>query len=194
LKRLSCAAALALAACASGGLVRPDPEALKIGETTPSQIVERFGPPTSRETMLRNGKPITLLAYLYTTEAEKHHGDTGTIASRSLYLFFHDDRLVGHDFRSSVAVDHTDFDLRKARAIVKGETKREEVTKLLGPPSGRLAYPMVDAATGEALLYAYTQQRRVPFGAPMVYTKSLVITFDARGTTSETFYATTGNP
>jgi hypothetical protein len=174
--------------------VRPEPGFLKLGETTPAQVFERLGRPTSRETLTRNGRPISVLAYLYTTEAEKHHGDAGAIASRSLYLFFHEDRLAGHEFRSNVAVDHTDFDLRKARTIVKARTTRQEVIALLGPPSGYLSFPVIDASLGEAMVYAYTQQRRVPLGAPMVYTKSLVIGFDAHGTTTETFYATSGNP
>jgi hypothetical protein len=189
----ACVAALCLAACA-GGFVRPDEGALRIGETTAAQALERLGPPTARETLVRNGKPVTLLAYLYTTEAEKHHGDAGVIASRTLYLFFHEDRLVGHEFRSTIARDHTDFDVRKARAIVKGETTREEVTKLLGRPSGALAFPMIDASLGEALVYGYSQERRVPFGKPFAYSKSLVITFDRRGAVSGTFYDTSGNP
>lgn len=187
------AAALFLAACA-GGFVRPDEGALKIGETTPAQVLERLGPPTARESIVRNGRPVTLLAYLYTTEAEKHHGDAGVIASRTLYLFFHEDRLVGYEFRSTIASDHTDFDARKARAIVKGETTREEVTRLLGRPSGYLAFPMIQAALGEAMVYGYSQERRVPFGKPIAYSKSLIVTFDRRGAVSGTFYDTSGTP
>jgi hypothetical protein len=190
---LALGAAFLLAACA-GGFVRPDEGALKLGETTPGQVLERLGPPTVRESIVRNGQPVTLLAYLYTTEAEKNHGDAGVIASRNLYLFFHNDRLVGHEFRSTIARDHTDFDARKARAIVKGTTTREEVTSLLGRPSGSLAFPMIAASLGEAIVYGYSQERRVPFGKPIAYSKSLVITFDQRGAVSGTFYDTSGTP
>ena len=189
----ACAAALALAACA-GGFVRPLPESLRLGETTEAQILERLGPPSSREKMQRNGRPITVLAWQYTTEAERHHGDRGVIAARSLFLFFHDERLVGHEFRSSVESDHTDFDARRARGIVKGRSTREEVTRLLGPPSGYLTYPMIEASRGQAIVYGYTQQRRIPFGAPVPYTKSLVITFDSQDTVNEAYFATSGNP
>jgi hypothetical protein len=187
------AAAVLVAACA-GGFVRPDEGALQIGETTPAQALERLGPPTTQQKFERNGQPLTLLAYLYTTEAEKNHGDRGVIASRALYLFFHDDRLVGHEFRSTVASDHTDFDLRKVREIVKGETTRDGVTRLLGRPSGSLRFPMINANLGEALVYGYSQERRVPFGKPIAYSKSLIITFDQHGAVSGTFYDTSGTP
>jgi outer membrane protein assembly factor BamE (lipoprotein component of BamABCDE complex) len=175
-------------------LVRPAPEALKLGETTQAQLIERLGAPTARESFERNGQPITVLAYVYTTEAERNHGDHGVIAARSLNLFFHDDRLVGHEFRSSAESDHTDFDPRKARAIVKGKSTRAEVEQLLGRPSGLLRYPVVAAPLGDALVYGYTQERRIPFGKPVKFTKSLLVTFDPGGIVNGAFYETTGTP
>ena len=194
MKGLACAAAALLLAACAGGFVRPDEASLRIGETTPAQVVERLGPPTTQQKFERNGQPVTLLAYIYTTEAEKNHGDRGVIASRTLYLFFHDERLVGHEFRSTVASDHTDFDLRKAREIVKGETTREGVTRLLGRPSGTLRFPMINANLGEAFVYGYSQERRVPFGKPIAFSKTLIVTFDPRGAVSGTFYDTSGTP
>lgn len=189
----ACAAALALAACATG-FARPAPEVLKLGETTPAQVIERLGAPTAREAIERNGRPLTLLAYVYTTEAERNHGDRGVIAARNLYLFFHEDRLVGHEFRSSIEADHTDFDARKVRAIVKGQSTRADVEQLLGPPGGFLTYPVVPASLGQAWVYGYSQERRIPFGQPIRFTKTLVVTFDAGGTVNGAFYETTGTP
>lgn len=193
MRRVACGAALLAAACA-GGFTRPAPEALRIGETTQSEAIARLGPPTARDTIERRGQKVAIVAYRYTTEAERQHGEPGVIASRNLYLFFHDDRLVGHEYRSSIESDHTDFDPRKARAVVKGQSTREEVEKLLGRPSGYLTFPMVDASLGGAMVYAYTQQRRVPFGSPIVYNKNLLITFDPTGTVNGAFYEATGTP
>jgi hypothetical protein len=190
---LVCAAAFALAACATG-FVRPAPEALRLGETTQAEVIQRFGAPTVRESLERNGQPITFLAYVYTSEAERNHGDHGVIAARTLNLFFHQDRLVGHEFRSSAESDHTDFDQRKARAIVKGQSTRAEVEQLLGQPSGFLTYPVVAAPLGQAMVYGYTQQRRIPFGQPIRFTKSLLVTFDPGGVVNGAFYETTGTP
>ena len=190
---LACAAALALAACADG-FARPKPEALRLGDTTQAEVIERLGAPTVRETIERNGQPLAFLAYVYTTEAERNHGDRGVIASRSLYLFFHDDRLVGHEFRSTIETDHTDFDSRKARAIVKGKSTRVDVEQLLGRPAGVLTYPVVAKSIAQAWVYGYAQDRRIPFGQPIKFTKSLVVTFDDRGTVNGAIYETTGTP
>lgn len=194
MRALACAATVSLLAACAGGFVRPDERALKIGETTPAQVVERLGPPTTQQKFERNGEPVLLLAYIYTTEAEPNHGDRGVIASRTLYLFFHDDRLVGHEFRSTIASDHTDFDPRKAREIVKGESTRADVTRLLGRPGGTLSFPMINANLGEAFVYGYSQERRVPFGKPIAFSKTLIVTFDPRGAVSGTFYDTSGTP
>lgn len=183
----------ALAACAGGGFLRPAPEALKLGETTPPEVVKLIGPPAGRETMVRNGKDIEILSYSHVSEAEKGHGDPTVIATRTLNLFFHDERLIGHEYSSTVAADHTDFELRKMRAIVKGKTTREDVTALLGRPSGFIAFPLINTPS-TAMVYAYRQNRRVPFGAPLPFTKTLLISFDERGIVNDLSYATSGSP
>ena len=182
-----------LAACAGGGFIRPAPEALKLGETTQPDVVKLIGPPAGRETMVRNGKNIEILSYSHVSEAEKGHGDPTVIATRTLNLFFHDERLIGHEYSSTVAADHTDFELRKMRAIVKGKTTREDVTALLGRPSGLIAFPLINTPS-TAMVYAYRQNRRVPFGAPLPFTKTLLISFDERGIVNDLSYATSGNP
>jgi hypothetical protein len=103
------AGAATLAACAAGGFIRPEPEALKLGETTQPEVVKLIGQPAAREAMVRNGKHIEILSYAYVTEAEKRHGDPTVIASRTLNLFFHDERLIGHEYSSTLAADHTRF-------------------------------------------------------------------------------------
>jgi hypothetical protein len=156
-------------------------------------VLAQLGPPAGRETMVRNGKPIEILSYAYVNEAERHQADPTIIPSRLLNLFFHDERLIGHEFSSTMAADRTDFELRKVRSIVKGKTTRADVTELLGRPSGFLAYPMVNVPR-EAMLYAYRENRRVPFGAPQTFTKTLVITFDPQDIVNDIHYATSGTP
>ena len=187
------AGAATLAACAGGGFLRPAPEALSLGETTQSEVLKLVGQPAVRETMVRNGKNIEILSYAYVTEAQKHHGDPTVIGGRTLNLFFHDERLIGHEFNSTLAADHTDFDLRKMRSIVKGKSTREEVTALLGRPSGFIAFPLINTPSA-AMVYAYRENRRVPFGAPMTFTKTLLISFDERGIVNDLAYATSGTP
>jgi outer membrane protein assembly factor BamE (lipoprotein component of BamABCDE complex) len=194
LAALAPAAALALAACTKP-FVRPAPEELRLGETLRAELVARMGPPAAQGSMQRNGKDIAVLSYTFRSDSEKPHGYDGVIPDRGLIVFFHEERLVGYEFNSTVEVDHTDFSARKMRSIVKGRTTRAEVAELLGRPSGYLAFPMVQTPTrGEAMLYAYRESRRVPFGAPMVFSKALVISFDKNGTVDDLVYTTSGTP
>lgn len=183
---------LALAACATP-FQRPGPEELRLGKTTPADVVARLGAPTASNSTVRNGVKLAVFSYMLPAEHEKPHGYDGIIANRSLNLFFHDERLVAHEFSSTVAIDHTDFDLRGMRAIVKGKTTREEVERLLGRPSGYAIFPFVGAKTGKAMVYAYRESRRVPMGAPLVFSKTLLITFDKDGTVDDVAYRTSGS-
>jgi hypothetical protein len=190
---LALAAVLALAGCVGGGFTRPAEGELKLGETTQAEVLARMGPPATRGSVVRNGQAVEALLYEYVSESEAPHGYDGVIARRTLSFFFHDARLVGHEFSSSVASDHTDFDLRKMKAIAKGETTRAEVTALLGRPSGYLGFPVVKVPGGQAMLYAYRENRRVPFGAPMTFSKTLLITFDEAGVVNDLSYSTSGS-
>jgi hypothetical protein len=190
--RLACAALLCLAACASP-YQRPGTRELRLGETTPTDVVALLGAPSSSNSMVRNGSTLAVFTYVLQAEHEKPHGYDGIIPGRHLNIFFHGERLVAHEFSSTVATDHTDFDLRGMRAIVKGKTTREEVAKLLGPPGGYAIFPFVGVKTGEAMVYAYRESRRVPLGAPLVFSKTLLITFDKDGTVDEVAFRTSGS-
>jgi hypothetical protein len=189
--RLVVVALLLLSACASP-FQRPAADDLRLGETTPVDVVARLGAPTASNSTVRNGATLAVFSYTLPAEHEKSHGYDGIIPGRSLSFFFHDERLVAHEFSSTVATDHTDFDTRGMRAIVKGKTTREEVEKLLGRPGGYAIFPFVGVKTGEAMVYAYRESRRVPMSAPLVYTKTLLITFDKDGTVDDVAYRTSG--
>lgn len=191
--RIALAALLGVAACASP-FQRPAGDELRLGETTPADVVARMGgAPTSSNATVRNGRTLSVFSYTLPADHEKPHGYEGIIPGRSFNFFFDGERLVAHEFSSTVAADHTDFDLRGMRAIVKGKTTREEVTRLLGPPSGYAIFPFVGVKTGEAMVYAYRESRRVPLGAPLVFSKTLLITFDKDGTVDDIAYRTSGN-
>jgi len=185
--RARLAALLCLAACASP-FQRPD---FTLGETTAAQVVERLGAPTSSGSTVRNGATLAVFSYTLPADHEKPHGYEGVIPARNFNFFFHGERLVAHEFSSTVAHDHTDFDLRGMRALVKGKTTRAEVEKLLGQPSGYASFPFVKA--GEAMVYSYRESRRVPLGAPLTFTKTLLITFDKDGTVDDIAYRTSGS-
>jgi len=186
------AAALVLAGGCTQPFLRPAPEELKIGETTPAQIVERVRRNPVYGTLQRNGRTLQMVAFAQDAEWERPHGYDGVIPSRTQVYYFLDGKLAGYEFNSTVESDHTDFSARGTRDIVKGRTAREELAKLLGPPSGYLAYPLVEK--GSAMTWSYRETRRVPMGKPFVYAKFLIIFLNENGIVDDFNYTTTGTP
>jgi hypothetical protein len=190
--RLAAAAALVLAGGCAQQFVRPSAEELRIGETTPEQVIARVGRTPELSRLDRNGKTLQMVGFSQDAHWEKPHGYDGVIPVRTQLYYFLDGRLVGYEFNSTVESDHTDFSPRGTRDIVRGKTTRDEVTRLIGRPSGYLTFPVVDK--GSAVLYGYREMRRVPFGKPTVYSKVLVIYLDESGIVHDFNYATSGTP
>ena len=147
--------AVSLIGCGVAGttFVRPEPEFLKNGATTYSEVAERFGVPYQGGSILKNGRAIKFAIYSYSALLAGHRANP--LSMRLLMLFFLDDNLVGHAFVSSWADDHTDFDETKIPQIVKDHSVRSQVVALLGPPSGYYRYPLIKERRGEAAVYAY---------------------------------------
>ncbi|HZM35201.1 MAG TPA: hypothetical protein VFC18_11990 [Burkholderiales bacterium] len=183
-------AAAALAGCAGTQFKRAEPETLQNGETTYAQVVQRMGEPRSRGQVLKNNKQVTTASYSYAEAGGKSVSDE-VIASKTQMFFFADERLVGHAFASTWAEDHTRFDDTKLSQIAKGRTTKEEVIALLGKPSGYYRYPMIDAATGEALVYVYAQVAKKGLMSIGISNKEAVITLDERGVVSDVKFEST---
>ena len=183
-------AATALVGCAGTQFKRAEPETLKNGETTYAQVVERMGEPRSRGQALKNNKQVTTASYSYAEAGGKSVSDE-VVASKTQMFFFFDERLVGHAFTSTWAEDHTRFDDTKLSQIAKGRTTKEEVIALLGKPSGYYRYPMIDAATGEGLVYIYVQVAKKGLMNIGVSNKEAIITLDERGVVSDVKFQST---
>jgi hypothetical protein len=182
-----CSVIAALWGCAGRDFVRPDAQGLKNGETTYAQVMATMGQPRQEGTALKNEKTVKTASYAYASLGGKplHEGVT---AARAAGLYFYNDVLVGHEFISSWAEDHTDFDETKIDRIVKGRTTRSEVLTLLGKPSGYYVYPLIKSPTGEAAVYAYLEVRGFkPFR------KLLIVTFDAGGIVTDVEYTSAGS-
>ena len=163
----------ALLGCAGTDFVRPDSEGLRNGQTTYAQALAKMGTPYREGSVIKNDKTIKTTSYAYASVGGKPRNE-GVTAARAIGLYFHDDRLVGHEFISSWAEDHTDFDETRIREIVKGKTTRAQVIQLLGKPGGYYIYPLIKDTKGEAAVYAYSEVRGF---APS--SKMLLVTFDA---------------
>jgi hypothetical protein len=138
---LSVVAAVALSAgAADQALVRPAEDAVRLGETTRAQVVERFGKPKLERQFRKNGALLRSLEYFSASEAEAPKVP-GTGCMRWMIFFVSDVVVVGDGFVSACASDHTDFDEGRARDIVKGRTRCDEVIAMLGRPAMRGIHP-----------------------------------------------------
>ncbi|MDJ0947147.1 MAG: hypothetical protein QNJ30_27150 [Kiloniellales bacterium] len=146
-----------LTACtASSGrdFVRPARGSLVIGQTTESEVLARYGKPWSTGSQQRDGRMVDMIVYSYSSTEEAVVG--GATPARVLVCHFVERGLVGYEFVSSYPVDHTSFDPGKRRDIEVGESTREDVIAMMGPPNGELARPLIDAPAERALVYSYS--------------------------------------
>ena len=181
-----------LAGCAGRDFVRPSSGAFKLGQTTYSQIIQQMGEPEKVGDVLKNGKNMKTITYVYAATAGEPL-EEGVIPARALGYYFHNDTLVGQSFISSFKSDNTNFDDTKIGGISKGKTTRSEVIQLLGRPSAAYITPMVKEASGEAIGYGYQTTRGSAFSGFKFFNKVLRISFDARGLVSDIEYSSSGN-
>lgn len=179
-----------LSGCAGKDFVRPEADSLKNGQTAYANIIANYGTPFREGSVLKNDKTLKTLSYAYASVGGKPL-EEGVTASRALGLYFYNDILVGHEFISSWAEDHTNFDETKIKDIVKGKTTRQELTQLLGRPSGYYIYPLTKAPSGEAPVFAYSATRGSAFNLKF-FRKILVVTLDSSGVVSDVDFSSSG--
>ena len=186
------AVALVLSGCAGTDFVRPDAGRLTIGKTTQVDVMKEFGSPYRQGQGLKNGQSVLSLSYAY-AEASGAPYRPGVTPARAQVFHFHNNLLVGHEFISSWASDHSDFDDSKVDQIVKGKSTREDVQRLFGRPAGVYVFPMIKATVGDALVYAYSETRQVGFASFSFKRKVLVVTLGANGIVDDVDYNTSSN-
>ena len=155
------AALLALAACRNSvEFNRPQPERLALGQVTLQEIAASYGRPFSERTTVisapaaagTGGGPgatgtFKILNYRYVPPGELMF--SGAPASKALAFEFFNDRLIAYNFISSVETDSSNFDDAKVEQLRNGDTTREQIEALLGPPGGRAIFPSAGIPLGE---------------------------------------------
>ena len=184
------AVALILSGCAGKDFVRPDPSRLSMGKTTKHQVLAEFGEPYRSGQALKNEQSVLSLSYAY-AEAGGTPYKPGVTPARAQGFHFHNDLLVGHEFVSSWASDHTDFEHGKVSQIVRGKSTRADVVRLFGRPGGIYIYPLIKSRHGEALVYLYSEVERTGFASMKLNRKHLVVTIGAGDIVEEVEYTTT---
>jgi hypothetical protein len=179
-----------LAGCAGTNFVRPAPNAFSLGKATQAQVIEQLGEPLGRGTMAKNEANIDFIRYAYAATGGEPL-EEGVIPARAMVFFFTNGVLVGEDFASSFKSDHSNFDDTKVPSIVKGQSTRADVIRLLGPPTGRYIPPVVKATSGEAVGYSYGTTRGSAFTGLKVAKKALIVSFDEKGQVSNLEFTST---
>ena len=179
-----------LAGCAGKDFVRPDASTLKLGRTTYADIIAANGKPYREGSLVKNEKTVKSSGYAYASMGGKPAHD-GVVPARGMNFYFLDDTLVGYEFISSWAEDQTDFDETKLSNVVKGKTTQAEAIAALGRPGGYYVYPMIKAATGQAMVYSYLEVGGSTFSRK-IYSKVLVVTLDDAGVVSDIDFSSSG--
>jgi hypothetical protein len=101
--------AAVVAGCAMGtNITRPATDALDLGVTTKEAVVASYGAPDSSGQSEVHGRMVDVVGYNYVDTGGRTH-IPGVNAGRCLIFQFHDDRLVGYVFTSSLQEDHMDL-------------------------------------------------------------------------------------
>jgi hypothetical protein len=169
--------------CAGRDFVRPEADTLVLTETTYQEILERFGSPYREGSVVKNGVTVKTVSYAYSSAGGAALVD-GVTPARALGLYFVDNRLVGPEFLSSYAKDHTDFDDSKVATIKKDETTRAQVVEVFCKPGGVYVYPLIKGKHDQAFVYAYTHTRGSAFNLKFLK-KVLVVSYGRNGTVTD---------
>lgn len=164
---------------------------LVYGSDTPESIRQKLGEPFQEGVVTKNDNQFKTMSYAYSSTggAATYKGVT---AARSQGFYFYKNKLVGHEFTSSWAVDSTDFDESKVDEIKKGTTTIQQVIELLGKPGGEYVYPLAKNETEKAKSYIYNQTRGSAFSLKF-YRKTLVVTYGENGIVTDVEYIESGN-
>jgi hypothetical protein len=103
-------------------------------------VCGRLAAPFREATTIKNEHTLRSAGYAYAAAG----GDpltSGVTPARAIEFSFLDQVLVSYQFLSLFKADHMDFDETKVSAIKKGQTRREELVMLPGPPTGMAIYP-----------------------------------------------------
>ena len=174
-----------LAACAQNkDFVRPSSDALSLGKSTYSDVVNVLGESGFRmQTGTINGEPIQSIDYGY-EEAAKFVGLNAP--QRVLHLTFFKNVLIGEEFNSSFDQDSTKFDVDKVFRLVNGKSTKADVVDALGKPSGEILYPLVKDKKGSGLVYWYTENR--PAFVYITHISRLIVFLDGQDIVKEISY------
>jgi hypothetical protein len=154
---------------------------LELGKTRQSDYRAMFGEPRTVNVKERTDGVYETVHYMYA------HGTLAGAAARVLNLEFKDGLLNAYASNSGFEEDATTFDIRVADQIQVGVSTKEDVRRLLPPPSGRARCPttLVDftvknVSAKEVWLWLYTNKSE-GLDTESIKSRSLKLLFDGTG-------------
>ena len=164
---------------------------LVYGSDTTESIKQKLGEPYQEGAVTKNDRQFKTMSYAYSsTGGDAAYKDV--IAGRSQGFYFNNNKLVGHEFTSTWAVDSTDFDESKVGEIKKGTTTIQQVIKLLGKPGGEYVYPLAKNEKEKSKVYLYQQTKGSVFNLKF-YQEMLVISYDKNGIVTDVTFIASGD-
>jgi hypothetical protein len=183
-------AILALVGCTGQNFVRFKPSAFTLGQTKRAEVYARVGPhPNSFDSLQVHGKKVWTMTYSYTNNFSKGLRPEITPSKAETYYFLND-VLVGMDYTDSFKGEGTDFDEKKITSIKKGESTKNDVIQLLGPPRGLYAPPLIPDTSYRALVY-YSRQMA---SDKLLSDKKLIVSYDRNDVVTGVKYTASGKP
>lgn len=184
------AAIIVLSGCAGTDFKRPEPDALRLGKSTQTDVLRVMGSPIQTGEVLKNNQKIKTARYAY-AEGAGAGRYPGVVPARAMVFSTFNDLLVGHEFVSSFPQDATEFDESKIASIIKGKTNRTEVISTLGKPNGEAIYPLIKNQNENGIVYSYSHAKGNVFNMKF-YSKVLVVSFGENDVVSDIEYVSNG--
>lgn len=144
---------------------RPLPPQIVLGKTSEADIVALYGQPQTEQRYSRSGKGISPSqpfepdpspgAYVRKEYFFIEYAGGQLPEERKAIFSFHDDVLIGYNYRSDFPADATRFDEGKVSQIVSGRSTESDILRLFGEPSGRSVYPLISLQNYYVYSYSY---------------------------------------
>lgn len=162
-----------IAACAgldaSRPFERPAPDRFLPGATPLQEVLAAYGKPGREQSWDASGRApgqnlrtpfgqepvqgsLREFEYVYVAP-EATAVRPGIEATRTLFFWFWQDRMVGYLGQSSFRRDATTFDEARVNALRVGASTRRDLLRVLGQPAGIMTHPLVRGEGNEVLTW-----------------------------------------
>lgn len=174
---------------------RPDNSQIVIGETSRDQIIEIMQKkPDAVGKKMYNNTIVDVFEYSFIgDESQADIKDDNYLPAKTQYYYIEKDIVVGTEFHSSFAIDHTRYDEDAISQVIKGKTTKDEVIQLFGNPGILLGKALVPDSASGAIGYHYRNMQLVSPTDLRTYATKVVFEYDGDGVIQNIEYESSRN-